>query len=183
VLAHIPPSRAWFTCGNRPYLMAHAIPGSEPGAGHGPPSAQSPFANKRCYLSPCNVSHYIRGRYPSIIAHTGSCARPRPSLRLRLSLLRRVFAGCHQPLLGIGPSRHYLHNLCMVAGTHTPQCPFGAFTRFFPKGFGLHLLGISLAHLNTPYNATSTGRGFSELQSFLYVPAPILARPPCCTYR
>jgi len=71
----------------------------------------------------------------------------------------------------------------MVAGTHTPQCPFGAFTRFFPKGFGLHGLGSSLAHLNIPYNANSTGKGFSELQSFLYVPALILVRPPGCTHR
>ena len=183
MLAHIHPSRLWFTCETRPIFNDTAYPGSESGAGQGPPSAQSPFARNRCYLLRHGVLHHVREHYPSFIAHTGSCARPNPSRRLQLSLIRRVFAGCHQSLLGIGPSRHYLHNHCMVAGTHTPQCPFGAFTRFFPKGFGLHLLGNSLAHLNIPYNATSTGRGFTELQSFLYVPAPILVRPPGCTHR
>ena len=37
-----------------------------------------------------------------------SRARPKPSRRLQLSLLRRVFAGCCQSLLGDGPSRRYL---------------------------------------------------------------------------
>ena len=36
---------------------------------------------------------------------------------------------------------------------------------------------------NYPYNATSTGKSFSGLQSFRYVLAPILAGPPDCTHR
>ena len=43
-----------------------------------------------------------------------------PPYRLRLSLIRKVFAGCCQPLLEDGPSRRYLHNLCKGAWTHTP---------------------------------------------------------------
>jgi len=38
-------------------------------------------------------------------------------------------------------------------------------------------------HANNPRNAISTGNGFSELQSFHYVQAPMLARPPDCTHR
>jgi len=57
----------------------------------------------------------------------------------RFTLVRWVFAGCRQSLLGIGPSRHYLHNPCIGARTPTPQRSFGAHTRFFPKDFGLTL--------------------------------------------
>ena len=39
--------------------------------------------------------------------------------------------------LGVGPSRHYLCNLCAGAWTPTPWRPSGAFARFFPKGTGL----------------------------------------------
>jgi hypothetical protein len=43
----------------------------------------------------------------------------------------------HQSLLGVGPSRRYLRNHCIGAWTPAPQRPFGALTRFFPKGNGL----------------------------------------------
>jgi hypothetical protein len=55
----------------------------------------------------------------------------------RFSLVCWVFAGYRQSLLGNGPSRHYLHNPCIGARTLTPQRPFGALARFFPKGYGL----------------------------------------------
>jgi hypothetical protein len=63
----------------------------------------------------------------------------------RFSLVRWVFAGCRQSLLGIGPSRHYLHNPCTGAWTPAPWRPFGAHTRFFPKDFGLTLENRSSA--------------------------------------
>ena len=43
-----------------------------------------------------------------------------PPYRFRISLIRKVFAGCCQPLLQDGPSRRYLHSLCKGAWTHTP---------------------------------------------------------------
>ncbi len=58
-----------------------ACPAQSPGPVRmvGPPSAQSPFARNRCYLLRCGVLHHLRGHYSTIIAHTGSCARPKPS--------------------------------------------------------------------------------------------------------
>jgi len=73
-----------------------------------PPSAQSPFATIRCYRLVGDVAHLLGGRYPTFVAHTGSCARPLPSSRLWWSLVREVFAGCCQPLLRNGSSRRYL---------------------------------------------------------------------------
>lgn len=46
------------------------------------PSAQSPFAHSRCYLSRHGCVLHVSGHYPAVIATTGSCASPKPSRRL-----------------------------------------------------------------------------------------------------
>jgi len=68
----------------RPFFGIHQVPVLCPGMVLGPPSAQSPFARRRCYRRRDGVQHRLGGRYPSFIAHTGSCARPNPSPRLQL---------------------------------------------------------------------------------------------------
>jgi len=50
---------------------------------HSPPSAQSPFARLGCYLRRRDVARPVSWHYPAFIAHMGSCARPKPSRRLR----------------------------------------------------------------------------------------------------
>ena len=169
MLAHIHPSQLWFTHRIRSIFNGWVIPALCPGPSQDPPGAQSPFAHNRYYLLWCDVPHHMGGHYPSFIAHTGSCVRPKPSRRLRLSLLRRVFAGCRQSLLGVGLSRRYLRNPCVGAWTPTPQCPLGASTRFFPKDLGLTSDDRGSAHWMS---------GISRLQSFANVQAPTLARPP-----
>jgi len=49
-----------------------------------PPSVQSPFAQLGCYLRWGDVVRLLGGRYPSVVARTGSCAAPVGSLLLRL---------------------------------------------------------------------------------------------------
>ena len=144
-----------------------------------PPSAQSPFARSRCYLSRRGVSHHVSGRYPAFIATTGSCVSPKPSHRLGLTLEQRVFAGCGQPLLGKGPSRRYSANLSLRAWTPTPAAlmAYGALTRFFPQDNGLPDVRTRSAPNNTP-TAISVGtlfRGCSH--SLMFRPASLLATP------
>ncbi len=103
---------------------------------------------------------------------------PPPSYQL----LRRVFAGCHQSLLEAGPSRHYPCNPCVGAWTPTPQCPSGALARFFPEDNGLTSDVTRSAHQHIPIMQLQPGI-ISGLQSFRYVQAPTLARPPGCTHR
>ncbi len=67
-----------------------------------------------------------------------------------IHLLRRVFAGCHKPLLEDGPSRHYPCNPSVGAWTPTPQCSPGALARFFPGDNGLTSDVTGSAHQTTP---------------------------------
>jgi len=104
-----------------------------------PPCAESPFAPSRCYLVGDSIYCYLNRHYPIIIAHTGSWARPKPSLCLQINSVEGLCppqADC-KSLLGDGLSRHYLCNPCVGAWTPTPRCPPGAFTRFFPRDNGL----------------------------------------------
>ena len=70
---------------------------------------------------------------------------------------------------GGGPSQPYLCNPCVGAWTLTPPCSTGALAHCFPADSGLALERTSSAHGTL---------GFSGLQSFHYVQAPTLARPP-----
>ncbi len=85
MLTHIHPSRLRLPCRTRPRFNGPASPARSPGLSQGPPGAQSPFARTRSYLERRGVLHPVRGHYPSFIALTNSCARPKPSCRLRLS--------------------------------------------------------------------------------------------------
>ena len=86
-----------------------------------PPSVQSPFAQLGCYLRRGDVIRLLGESYPSVIAHTGSCAAPvglsPPSV---FSLVWRVLAGCNQSLLPTAASRRYSENLSLDAGSPTP---------------------------------------------------------------
>ena len=148
-----------------------------------PPFTESPFARSRCYLLRRGIQYHVREHYPPFIALTGSCVRPNSSCHLDFTLEQQVFAGCCESLLEDGLSRHYLCNPCVGAWTLTPRRPFSALARFFLKGNGLTLVVRSSARQICPYNATSTGLIFPRLQSFLYVQAPTLDRPPDCTHR
>ena len=148
-----------------------------------PPSAESPLAPSRHYLSGGGLRDHLGGRYSSFVAHTGSCARPNPSRRLRSSLAWRVFAGCCQPLLRDGPSRRYLHNPCAGAGTPTPPRSSGALTRFLPGGRRPHLRLKRFGARKLPTTRLRREVSVSRLQPFSYVPAPTLARPPDRAHR
>jgi len=84
-------------------------------------------------------------------------------------LIRVVFAGCCQPLLRTGPSRHYLCNPCEGDWTHTPPCSSGAYTHFFPKDFGLTPWQTRSAHRTTAamrLQQRAVFRGCSHLFTF-----------------
>jgi hypothetical protein len=128
------------------------------------------------------VYRHLERHYPSLIAHTGSCARPTPSHSLRPRPRSWVLAGCCQPLLGIGPSRRYLRKSfprCLdpyPGGTLWCTCPF------LPIG---HRPSPHIYWVGSHTNRIATSlRGFiSGLQSFRHVQAPRFAHHPGRSYR
>lgn len=108
---------------------------------------------------------------------------PSPPAPYGSRLVRQVFAGCCQPLLGVGSSRHYL---CMSFTTCLdpyPGSPRGACTRFFPRGIGLPPVKKGRRSAAYPCSATSARSALSGVQSFLYVQARGFARHPDRSYR
>src|SRR5947209_12872366 len=102
-------SRRFYQAGRHPAKEAAKCP--EPLC---PTSVLPPLGRCECHL--------LRGRYPSVIAPTGSCATPVGlSPASAFSLVRRVLAGCTQSLL---PPRELpdviSENLSLDAGSRTP---------------------------------------------------------------
>jgi len=102
----------------------------------------------------------LGGRCPSFIAHTSPCAKPKPSPRLGFRLAREVLAGCYQPLLGDGPSRHYLCDPCAGARTHTPPRSSAALVHSFTEDTGLTPRETGSAHGFTPASQLQRGAVF-----------------------
>ena len=181
--AHIHPARFWFA-----YWLDMSWSIVSPGSmsrhesTRCPPCTESPFAPSGRYPSGGGLSRHLERHYPSLIAHTGSCARPTPSHSLRPRPRSWVLAGCCQPLLGIGPSRRYLRK-------SFPRCldPYPGGTLWCTRPF------LPIEQRPSPHNywvgshtnrrATSL-RGFiSGLQSFRHVQAPRFAHHPGRSYR
>jgi hypothetical protein len=64
-----------------------------------------------------------------------------------------------------------------------PALPSECFCSFLPQKLRPHVTGNTFGTRNYPCHATSTGSGISGLQSFVYLQAPMLARPPGRTHR
>ena len=138
-----------------------------------PPSAQSPFARIGCYLLRRGVSRHISEHYPAFIAHTRSCANPKPSRRLRPW---PVFAGCCQPLVGVGPSRRCLWESFSACLDPYPGCSCGASARFFPQDNGLPDVMTRSALGDAHTIATSVWCSFRGCSySIIFRPANLLA--------
>ncbi len=125
-----------------------------------PATYREPLCPSKALPSAGRRQHRLGRHYPAVVAHTGSCAGPPPSHRLRFSLGRWVFAGCCESLLEDGPSRRYLHKPCIGAWTHTPSRPFGAHTHYFPNGIGLTQGGTGSARETPPRRDFYVGEGF-----------------------
>lgn len=92
------------------------------------------------------------------------------------SLGRPVFAGCGQPLLGVGPSRRYLCESVSACLNPYPGCSRGALARSFPQDNGLPDVRTRSALGNTHTMATSVWALFRGCSySIIFRPADLLA--------
>jgi hypothetical protein len=72
-----------------------------------------------------------------------------------------------------------LHRCLDPYSVVSPECT----CPLLPREHWPHAMGNAFGTQNYPCNATSTGSRISELQSFVYLQAPMLARPPGHTHR
>jgi len=83
-----------------------------------PAKSESPFAFPRCYPSKGDVFHHLRGRYATVIAPTGSCAR---SIALpTASLLRSPPGLCRLLSAPAGPRSFPTLSLQILPGMSGP---------------------------------------------------------------
>ncbi len=127
--------------------------------------------------------HDIRERYLSFIAHTGSCARPKPSCRLGLNLVRQVFVDCCKSLLGRWPfptlSLQSLRRCLDPYPAVSSKCSCSLLPWRQRPHLRRHRFGTPGLSLQCNFNRVF----ISRLQSSRYVQAPTLSRPPDCTHR
>jgi hypothetical protein len=148
-----------------------------------PPSVLSLFAQLGCYLRWGDVIRLLGGRYPSFVAHTGSCATPvELSLPSVFSLVPRVLAGCTQSLLLTAASRRYLWKSFLGCWIPFPGGTPCALACFFHGIIGLPPAKMGSATRICPANDFSQA-GVSRMQIFRNVPASKFAHPPDRSYR
>jgi hypothetical protein len=148
-----------------------------------PPSAQSPFAQSGRYPRRGGLESRLEGRYPLVVAHTGSCARPSPSPRLRYSRCTQGLCrsspvpagGWPFPTLSLRP-------LCRCSDPY-PAALLGCTCPFLDRGHRPHPTRDGFGARIYPHMAASVGSRVSRLQSFDHLRAPALARPPDCSDR
>ena len=139
--AHIHPSYVWFTAPLASGSVYHLHRAQSLVWCHRPSHhcTESPFAPLGCYPAEGRVPQprpALPGPpcYSGLMRQTSPLSRPTHDGLVRESL---QVAAC--PLLGRGPSRCYLLNLCGGAWTRTPPRFCGAPARFFPQNLGLTL--------------------------------------------
>ncbi len=102
--------------------------------------------------------------YPTFIAHTGSCARPKSSCQLRLpyfdSSLSRHGVTASPAGRWPFPIPPWRDDLCIGAWVRTPPRLDGALVRFFPSSIGLPLGSRGSAPWNNPTTQLSVGNIF-----------------------
>jgi hypothetical protein len=177
VLAHIHPTLFWFAYEPVSFRGA-ALPGSASRSSHSLETTKCPEPLYPSQVLPVQVGLLcpIRGRYPSFIALTDSCARPPSSHLLGSRLVWQVFAGCRQSLLDGGPSRLYLCKSFLGCLAPYPGVSPGASARFFPENFGLPHVMIGSAFSQLPVQRLPHGflsRGCRH--SFMFRPPSLLA--------
>lgn len=180
MLTHIHPSAPWFA--------SKVAPTMSPG-----PTVSGYSGGRQAPRAPSRAQGVTSRAGTSRIPSAGSTP---PSSLLRAhapvlnppaayghSLGRPVFAGCCQPLLGVGPSRRYLCESVSACLNPYPGCSRGALARFFPQDNGLPDVRTRSALGNTHTMATSVWTLFRGCSySIIFRPADLLA-PPSCSYR
>ena len=179
-MARVHPQRSWFTCPLAPIPGHRKLPALCLGTGRvvGTAECPEPLCPPRVLPATGRPPGPPRGTLLPLQSSYGLMRQSHHLSSLSADLMRRVFAGCCHPLLVVGPSRHYPRNPCGGDWTHTPPCPPGAFTHFFPGGVGLTLRERCSAHEKIPVMRLQQGAVFRGCSHSLMFSLPHSLDPP-----
>jgi hypothetical protein len=125
-----------------------------------PPSAQSPFARSGCYPRRGGLEGRLEGRYPLVVARTGSCARPSPSPRLRFGRCARGLCRLSPVPAGRWPFPTLsLRSLRRRSDPYPAALP-GCACPLLRQGHRPHPTGDGFGARVYPHTATSVGTQF-----------------------
>ena len=125
-----------------------------------PPSAQSPFARSGRYPRRSGLASRLEGRYPLVVARTGSCARPSPSPRLGYTRCARSLCrfspvpAARWPFPTLSPRSLRRRSDLYPAALPSCTCPL------LRQGHRPHPTGDGFGARDYPHTATSVGTQF-----------------------
>lgn len=160
MLTHIHPSRVRFTFRSSPLIRGRCLPSAESGTAPGTAKCPEPLCPPWALPVAARCLAPRRKALPLLHRSYGLMRQTKILLTDFVFLIRKVFAGCCQPLLEVGPSRRYLCDLCMGAWTRTPPRSIGACVRFFPIDIGLSLGSRRSARETLPQHSFMRGFHF-----------------------
>ena len=148
-----------------------------------PPSAQGPFARPGCYPRSGRPHESPRRALPLLHRSYGPMRQTKPLLAPRIppcarGLCRLLSAPAGRwpfPTLSLRPLRR--------CSDPYPATLLGCLCPLLDRGHRSHPTGNGFDARIYPHTATSVGSRISRLQSFDYLRAPTLARPPGCSDR
>ena len=183
MLTHIHPSAPQLTSRSPPYVpRPYSVRVLMRLSG-----AQSPVARSGCYPLHRDFQNLVGRHYPAFVAHTDSCADPKPSSSLGKPSYPRSLQVAVSPCWESDLPGVISANLSSRAWTPTPAAlvvhlPVSSHkTTAFPT-LGPGRRDRSRDHGKYPYSNFSTEL-FTRLQSFTHVQARGFARHPDCSYR
>jgi len=147
-------------CGTRPLFNGSATPALRPGRARARQVSRGALPGQGVTSPRVMSGTTSEGVTPPsslIPPHASDQNSPAAS---SLGLGRRVFAGCCQPLLRVGPSRRYLCGSFPGCLDPYPGSPHGARARSFPWGYGLPCVRTRSALSFVPHGDFSAGSYF-----------------------
>ena len=157
MLTHMHPSHIRFACRARPRIKGRGYSSSKSGPNPGTAKYPEPLCPPWVLPAAAKCLASRQSELPLLHRSYGLMRQTKILLTDFVFLIRKVFAGCCQPLLEVGPSRRYLCDLYIGAWTRTPPRSIGASVRFYPIDIGLSLGSRRSARETIPQHSFMRG--------------------------
>jgi len=138
MLVHVHPSQLWFACEARPLFVTRLVPALSPGAGHGTTKCPGRLCTHRVLPGDAAASRATSvGVTPLSSLIRAHAPDQNPPAVFGSTYYGRSLQVVTSPCWELALPGVISAILVWVLGPLPRSVPFGAYARFFPKGFGL----------------------------------------------